>query len=73
MLEAQPRAEEALKGFEQVIARRPEMGNSVRGAPAEFACFPFHVPENGSYLGVYRFDDEVVELLSLRELPSTSY
>lgn len=60
--------DEALAGFEHVVARTPESGMAVSGRPG-FRSRPFHTYE-GSYLVVYTYDREKVALLSIRRVPS---
>lgn len=65
------RIDEALVGFEHVLARIPEMGMAVPGQPAARSR-PFHTPD-GSFLVVYTFDREKVVCLTIRRVPSGSF
>lgn len=62
------RGEEALEGFEEVVARVPELGMTAPGA-SNASCRPLHT-ESGSFLIVYLYDDAEVVLLSIRPVPS---
>ncbi len=44
---------------------------AVRGQP-DFFSRPFHT-DRGSFLVIYRFDDEAVVLLAIRPIPASSY
>lgn len=65
------RIDEALAGFEHVLARIPEMGMAVPGQPTARSR-PFHTPE-GSFLVIYTYDREKVVLLTLRRVPSSRF
>jgi hypothetical protein len=65
------RLDEALTGFEHVVARIPESGMAVPGRSG-FRSRPFHSSE-GSYLVVYTYDREKVVFLSIRRVPSGSF
>jgi hypothetical protein len=65
------RLDEALTGFEHVLARIPEMGMAVPGQPTARSR-PFHTQE-GSFLVIYTYDREKVVLLTLRRVPSSRF
>ena len=65
------RIDEALAGFEHVLARIPEMGMAVPGQSTARSR-PFHTPE-GSFLVIYTYDREKVVLLTLRRVPSSRF
>ena len=65
------RLDEALVGFEHVLARIPEMGMAVPGQPTARSR-PFHTPE-GSFLVIYSYDRLKVVLLTLRRVPSSRF
>lgn len=65
------RIDEALTGFEHVLARIPDMGMSVPGQPSARSR-PFHTPE-GSFLVIYTYDRDKVVLLTIRRVPSGSF
>lgn len=65
------RAREAVEAFELFVARLPEAGFAVRGAP-EFLGRPFHTDRH-AYLVIYTYDDEVVECAGLRPIPYTAF
>jgi hypothetical protein len=52
----------------EAIARHPERGFAVPGAP-DYYGLPIHT-EDGSFLVIYWFDDERVYCLGLRRVPS---
>lgn len=62
------RFDEALAGFEHVLARIPEMGMAVPGQPSGRSR-PFHSPD-GSFLVIYTYDREKVVCVSIRPVPS---
>lgn len=72
VVEQFPRAEEALRGFEEVVSRHPEIGMSVRGQPTEVCGLPFHT-EQASFLVIYRYDEEKVVCLGVRRVPSGQF
>lgn len=65
------RLDEALVGFEHVLARIPEMGMAVPGQSTARSR-PFHTPE-GSFLVIYTYDREKVVLLTLRRVPASRF
>lgn len=65
------RVDEALTGFEHILARIPEMGMAVPGQPTARSR-PFHTPE-GSFLVIYTYNREQVVLLTIRRVPSGSF
>jgi hypothetical protein len=65
------RLDEALAGFEHVLARIPEMGMAVPGQPTARSR-PFHTPD-GSFLVIYTYDREKVVCLTIRRVPSASF
>ena len=65
------RAQEAIEALELFVARLPEAGFAVRGAP-EFLGRPVHTDLH-AYLVVYTYDDEVVECVGLRPIPYTAF
>jgi hypothetical protein len=65
------RLDEALVGFEHVLARIPEMGMAVPGQPTARSR-PFHTSD-GSFLVIYTYDREKVVLLTLRRVPSSRF
>jgi hypothetical protein len=71
VLEGVPRGEEAFRGFQHVVGRRPEQGLAVRGRPDYFQR-PFHAGER-SFTVIYTFDEEKVVLLAIREVPSSIF
>lgn len=71
VLAATPRADEAFRGFEAVVARRPEMGMTAPGRP-RCSCVPVHT-ESKFFLVVYTYDARKVVCLAVREVPSGPY
>ena len=68
---ADSRFEEALEGFEHVVARIPEMGMAVPGQPG-CRSRPFHT-SHGSFLVIYTYDREKVVCLDVRRVPSSTF
>ena len=65
------RAQEAVEAFELFVARLPEAGFAVRGAP-DFLGRPFHTDQH-AYLVLYTFDAAVVECVGVRPIPYTAF
>jgi hypothetical protein len=65
------RAADAIAGFEEVVARIPELGMAVAGRKG-FYSRPFHT-DKGSYLVVYTFNAREVDCIAIRPVPSTAY
>lgn len=65
------RAREAIEAFELFVARLPDAGFAVRGAP-EFVGRPFHT-DRRAYLVIYTYDAEAVECLGVRPIPYTAF
>lgn len=55
----------------EVLARHPERGFSVQGAP-EYSGLPIHT-DQGSYLVIYWFDDVNVYCLGMKKVPRGIY
>jgi hypothetical protein len=65
------RAQEAIEALELFVARLPEAGFPVRGAP-EFLGRPFHT-DSHAYLVIYTYDAEAVECVGVRPIPYTAF
>jgi len=65
------RAREAVEAFELFVARMPDGGYAVRGAPG-FRGRPFHT-DRRAYLIIYTYDDRVVECVGVRPIPYISF
>ena len=62
------RADAIVSDWMEALARSPQRGFAVQGAP-EFLGLPIHT-EQGSFLVLYWFDEERVYCLSVRRVPS---
>ena len=66
------RAEEALDGFKEVVARQPEYGMSAPGGPPEALVRPIHPPGH-AFVIAYTYDDDRVYLFALRPVPADPF
>lgn len=62
-----PRADEILADWEERIARHPDMGYAVPGAP-DYLGIPLHM-EKSSYLAIYWYDEEAVYFVGMVRVP----
>jgi hypothetical protein len=63
------RADALFSDFLESLARSPERGFSVPGAP-EFLGLPIHTDNEGSYLVIYWYDEDRVYCIGMRRVPS---
>ena len=66
------RAEEALTGFKEVVARQPENGMTAPGGPPDALVRPIH-PPGRAFAIAYTYDERRVYLLALRPVPSDRF
>lgn len=65
------RADDVYRDFEEALARSPERGYAVQGAP-EYLGLPMHT-EHRSYLVIYWFDEDNVYCIGMRRVPHGIY
>ena len=65
------RADAIVADWMGALARSPERGFAVQGAP-EYLGLPIHT-ESGSFLVIYWFDEDRVYCIGMRRIPSGIY
>jgi hypothetical protein len=63
------RADTIFAAFLETLARSPERGFAVQGAP-DYLGLPIHTEGEGSYLVIYWYDEDKVYCIGMRRVPS---
>lgn len=65
------RGKEILREFSEALARSPERGYAVQGAP-DYSGIPLRADDK-AFLVIYWYDDECVHCVNMRPVPGSAF